>query len=159
MKAVFITAAMMIFGGFLAHFFIPYPDKSAKPIIHYPDKETLHDEQSTFASNVSRLLAFIYKEGYQCTLGEAWRSPEQAAIYAKEGKGIRDSLHCERLAIDLNLFDEDGKYLNDFDDYEHIGTFWESLHEDNEWGGRWKPSKEHPKQTVDMDHFEMKVEK
>ena len=132
--------------------------KSPSPV-HYQHTETIFDEQAIFSTNVSKLLAFIYKNNYKCSLGEAWRSPEQAAIYAKEGKGIRDSLHCERLAIDLNLFDNNGKYLNDFDDYEVIGTYWESLHKDNEWGGRWHPSKQHPKQTVDMDHFEMKLVK
>lgn len=124
--------------------------------LHHSHTETLFDEQSDFAYNVSRLLSFIYEHDYQCSLGEAWRSPEQAAIYAKEGKGIRDSLHCERLAIDLNLFNSDGIYLRDRKDYELVGTYWESLHSQNEWGGNWHPTKKHPRQTVDMDHFEMK---
>lgn len=137
------------------HFFWHRNERLVK--INFPEKETLHDEQSIFSENVGKLIDFIYREGYQCTLGEAWRSKDQAIIYAKQGKGIKDSLHCDRLAIDLNLFDDKGKYLKDFKDYEYIGTYWESLNTDNEWGGRWRPSKQHPHQTVDMDHFEMKL--
>ena len=145
------------FLGLSVLFVIFWPQKAVvKKSVQHSHTETLCDEQAIFSHNVSKLLSFIYKQGYKCSLGEAWRSSEQAALYAKEGKGIQDSLHCERLAIDLNLFDDNDTYLHDREDYEIVGTYWESLHKDNEWGGRWAPSKEHPKQTVDMDHFEMK---
>ena len=66
------------------------------------------NDQAMFAQNVARLIEYIFKTGYYCTLGECWRSPEQAEIYVKQGKGIKNSLHCQRLAIDLNLFDANG---------------------------------------------------
>lgn len=98
---------------------------------------TLSSRQQIFAQNVGHLLEYIKCEGYECTLGEALRTPEMAELYAKQGKGIRNSLHCKRLAIDLNLF-KDGVYLPDTEDYRAFGEYWESLDPLNRWGGRFK---------------------
>lgn len=95
---------------------------------------TLSERQQLFAQNVSRLIQFVYTSGNACTLGEAYRTQEQAEWYAAKGIGSKNSLHCKRLAIDLNLF-KDGVYLNKSDDYEFLGNYWYSLHEDNRWGG------------------------
>jgi len=107
----------------------------------------LYKKQSIFAQNVALLIQHIHSKVYDVTFGEAWRSAEQAAIYAREGKGIKDSLHCRRLAIDLNIFNATGVYLTDFDSYEPFGIYWESLHPLNRWGGKFK--------RVDCVHFEM----
>jgi len=107
----------------------------------------LSDKQKIFALNVSKLISYIFNKGYSCTLGEAWRSPEQAEIYAKEGKGIVNSLHCKRLAIDLNLFAKEGEYLTDSCQYKWIGDVWKTLHPDNRWGGDFP--------NADGNHFEM----
>lgn len=81
------------------------------------------------------------------TLGEAWRSPETAALYAKEGKGIRNSNHINRLAIDLELF-KNGVWLTKYPDYLEAGELWEK-YSDTEcecaWGGRFK--------SRDANHF------
>ena len=95
---------------------------------------TLSERQATFALNVSRLIAYIFESGYTCTLGEALRTKEQSEIYAKQGKGIVNSLHLKKLAIDLNLFSPDGAYLTDSKDYEKFGLYWETLHKDNRSG-------------------------
>ena len=109
-------------------------------------KMTLHEQQSAFARDVSYLIQYIIADPkYSVTLGESWRSKEQAQLYAKQGKGIVNSLHCERLAIDLNLFRE-GVYLTDTKDYEWIGMWWEKLDKQNRWGGRFK--------RADGNHFE-----
>jgi hypothetical protein len=106
----------------------------------------LSSKQITFAANAAKLIDHIFASGYACTIGEAWRSPEQAAIYAHEGKGIIDSLHCQRLAIDLNLF-KDGVYLDQTKDYAWLEPFWKSLHPNNRWGGIFT--------RADGNHFEM----
>lgn len=106
---------------------------------------SLRELQSIFAQQAAKLIQQAEKFGYDVTLGEAWRSPEEAAILAKEGKGITHSLHIERLAIDLNLF-QNGAYLTDLKDYELLGEWWEGQSCDEfkcAWGGRFN----------DMDHF------
>jgi hypothetical protein len=109
-------------------------------------------EQAEFARDVAKLIAYIHSQGYSCTFGEAWRSHEQAEIYAREGKGIVQSLHCDRLALDLNLYSPDGVYLRAKKDYEPFGKYWQSLHKKNRWGGCFH---DHTgKSKPDSDHFE-----
>jgi hypothetical protein len=97
-------------------------------------KMPLRERQEIFAKNVGLLIGFIFAQGYTCTLGEAYRTKEQAEWYAKEGKGVNNSKHCRRLAIDLNLF-QHGCYLTSSTDYEFAGQYWYTLHPDNTWGG------------------------
>lgn len=114
----------------------------------------LQQQQAAFARDVARLINWIFENGFSVTLGEAHRSQEQADIYAKQGKGINNSLHCKRLAIDLNLFDHEGNYLSDTKSHEEFGIFWEGLSPLNKWGGRWQRSKLHPNQVTDGCHYE-----
>jgi len=113
---------------------------------------SLEDEQEVFANNVGKLLAYINIKGYHATLGEAYRTHEQALIYAHEGLGIKNSLHCERLAIDLNIFDKNEKQLTTIAECKIFGTYWESLHKHNRWGGNFKT-------RPDFDHYEMQDER
>ncbi|EMV5777726.1 M15 family metallopeptidase, partial [Escherichia coli] len=75
---------------------------------------------------------------------EAYRTPEQAALNAKSGKGIRNSLHTLRLAVDFNLF-INGKYQADTDAYRPLGEYWESI--GGTWGGRFS--------RADGNHFSL----
>lgn len=99
---------------------------------------TLREKQSLFVRMLAMLIDFAYKQGYELTLGEAYRTPEQAALNAKSGKGIFNSLHTQRLAIDLNLF-KGGKYLSDSASHRPLGDFWKSLHPECCWGGDFQP--------------------
>jgi hypothetical protein len=65
---------------------------------------TLAQTQQEFAVHVARLILWGEGLGYFVTFGEAYRTPDQAAIYARQGKGILNSNHTRRLAVDLNLF-------------------------------------------------------
>ena len=98
---------------------------------------TLGDKQRLFTRLVGLLIEYAYQQGYELTLGEAFRTPEQAALNAKNDKGITNSLHTQRLAIDLNLFRND-VYLNRSEDHIQLGTFWKSLHPECCWGGDFK---------------------
>ncbi len=109
---------------------------------------SLSDKQKQFALSVAKFIDYIFTSGHSCTLGEAFRTPEQALIYAKTGKGIANSLHCKRLAIDLNIFSSKGTYLSDTKDYEPFGLYWESLGPNYRWGGRFS--------RADGNHFEYK---
>lgn len=108
----------------------------------------LSEQQQRFARDVAKLIKFINDQGFSCTFGEAFRTQEQAALYAAQGLGIEDSLHCKRLAIDLNLFNEHGDYLPNSTLYKPFGDYWESLDSMNKWGGKFK--------RADGNHFERK---
>ena len=106
---------------------------------------SLREKQSAFAIAVAKLILQAEKLGYGVTLGEAWRSGPEAARLAKASKGILNSLHCQRLAIDLNLF-KDEIFLQKTEDYRPLGEWWEaqSVTElEHCWGGRFN----------DGDHF------
>lgn len=95
---------------------------------------TLGEKQRKFTRMVADLIVFTYAAGYELTFAEAYRTPEQAALNAKSGKGISTSLHLDRLAVDFNLF-KDGKYLAQTEDHRPLGEFWESI--GGTWGGRF----------------------
>lgn len=84
----------------------------------------LIEKQKAFSLFVSRLIQQAHVFGYEVTLGEVWRAPATAAANEKNGKGISNSLHCLKLAIDLNLFYAD-RFLIKTPDYEHLGLWWE----------------------------------
>lgn len=108
---------------------------------------TLREQQSLFVMLVGGLIEHAYSAGYELTFGEAWRTPEQARLNAQRGSGIVNSLHCERLAIDLNLF-RDGKLLTSVEDYRPLGEYWKSLHSLARWGGDFTT-------RPDADHFSL----
>jgi len=112
-------------------------------------------DQSEFAGDVARLIIYIHDNAFMCSLGEAYRTPEQAEIYAKSGKGIKDSLHIQRLAIDINLFDQHGMLITNSNDYEQFGKYWESLNPRNRWGGYFVSK--YGGKIVDGNHFERKI--
>jgi hypothetical protein len=99
------------------------------------------EAQRKFTRMSGELIVWAYENGYELTYGEAYRTPEQAALNAAKGSGISNSLHTKRLAVDLQLF-KDGVYLTDSHAYEPLGVFWESL--GGAWGGRFsKPDGNH----------------
>lgn len=108
---------------------------------------TLSEKQRLFTKLVGALIDWAYNNGYELTLGDAYRSPEQAAANAAAGIGIRNSLHTQRLAIDLNLF-KDGAYLAESESYRPLGEFWKGLHPDCCFGGDFSP-------RTDGNHFSL----
>ncbi len=90
--------------------------------------------QFRFSRMVGELIREAITQGFQITLGEALRSPAQAALNQKTGAGIAHSLHCDSLAIDLHLFKQ-GAYLDDTAAYTSLGEWWEQ--QGGTWGGRF----------------------
>ena len=107
---------------------------------------TLREQQSLFVRLTGLLIEWCYQNGYELTFSEAYRSPQEAALNAKSGAGIAASLHCERLAIDLNLF-KDGVLLESVADYKPLGNYWKTLSELARWGGDFS--------SPDADHFSL----
>ncbi len=103
----------------------------------------LSEKQRLFCRDVGLLIQWAYGQGFELTFGDAYRSPEQAKANAMAGTGIANSLHTQRLAIDLNLF-IDGEYQTTTAIYAPLGEFWESLGPEHSWGGRFsKPDGNH----------------
>ncbi|EFA6279759.1 M15 family metallopeptidase [Escherichia coli] len=95
----------------------------------------LSEKQQLFTVMIGRLILFAEQQGYGLTFGEAWRTPEQAKLNASKGSGIINSLHCQRLAVDFNLF-INGEYQSTTEAYRPLGEYWESL--GGTWGGRFR---------------------
>ena len=100
---------------------------------------TLRQKQSIFAAILPRLIDKALSMGFEMTIGEVYRSPEEAARLAKLGKGIKESLHTLKLAIDINLF-RDGHYLSSTESHRKLGEWWEEQSTELYkccWGGRF----------------------
>jgi len=108
--------------------------------------DTLGEHQRKFTRLLGLLIMWIYSHGLEATVGEAFRTQEQAQWNAEHGLGIRHSLHCERLAFDLNLF-KDGVFQTDIEAYRPAGEYWMSLDPDCAWGGLFA--------EPDIDHFSL----
>ena len=105
---------------------------------------SLSASQQQFAVMVAKLIMHVQSlPGHAVTFGEAYRTPEQAALNAAKGIGIKNSLHCFRQAVDLNLF-IDSVYQTSTMAYKALGDFWKSL--GGTWGGDFP--------RADGNHFE-----
>lgn len=118
--------------------------------------QTLGDKQRLFVLLIAELIQFAYDNDYELTFGECYRTPEQAALNAQSGKGISNSLHTKRLAIDFNLFldtspdgDED-IYAQNSEAFKELGEYWKSLHPLCRWGGDFR--------KPDGNHFSLEHE-
>jgi len=108
----------------------------------------LSEKQRLFTRYIAHFLQWCYLQGYEITLGEAWRTVEQQARYIKSGRSqTMKSKHLDRLALDINLF-VNGAYTADLEAYRPLGEYWESLHPECKWGGSWETFKDAP-------HFQM----
>ena len=100
-------------------------EDSIKP----PPHETLSQKQQRFFFMFQILMAFIHDHGYHATFGDAFR--DDRCVY-----GQPFSLHRKRLAVDINLIDQEGNWLQKTEDHLKCGEFWESM--GGSWGGRFK---------------------
>lgn len=100
-------------------------------------RETLGQKQRRFSKMVAELILWAYDQGYEISLGDAYRDPR---VFGMQGErkpgayGRSRSNHKLRLAVDLNLF-RDGEYLSDTQDHLPLGLMWESM--GGAWGGRF----------------------
>jgi hypothetical protein len=104
------------------------------------------DQQMLFFRLITAFSQWMLDSGYSCTDGEAWRSPEEAAIQAAKGAGVAHSLHTERMARDINAW-KGSQQLLSADDYRPLGEQWKSMHPLARWGGDFT--------RVDADHFSL----
>jgi hypothetical protein len=93
--------------------------------------------QCTFFFNVCRFGLWLKEQGYFPSFGEAWRTEWQAQWYEDHNMGIADSLHRDRMAVDIIIRKEDGTQISN-DEYMRCGTAWLALDPKNEYGGSWQ---------------------
>jgi hypothetical protein len=95
----------------------------------------LGDKQRQFTKMIAELILWAYEQGYEITVGDAYRDPRVFGDTSeRRGYGRQRSNHKVRLAIDLNLF-KDGKFLTQTEDHLPLGEQWESM--GGAWGGRF----------------------
>lgn len=108
---------------------------------------TLGQKQRLFTKLVAQLIQYAYAQGYELTLGDAYRDPRvHGDVGVKKSYSSANSVHKQRLAIDLNLF-KDAQYLTTTEAHKPLGQFWKSLHPDCRWGGDFS--------TPDGNHYSM----
>lgn len=115
---------------------------------------TLRQQQSLFAAFIGHLIRYAYAiDGVELTLADGsidpWRKvklPDGRIVTARDAVHKIDGLHYVRLAQDLNLFVH-GTFIEDgaHPVWKRLGLFWEALHPDCRWGGRFR----------DSNHFSM----
>jgi len=106
---------------------------------------TLREKQSKFVRMVSELIQFADSMGYELTFGDTFRDPRVfGELGSRRGYGAPNSLHKQRLAIDLNLF-IDGVYQHEAESHRELGEFWEGI--GGSWGMRY---------GGDSNHYELK---
>ena len=95
---------------------------------------TLNEKQADFAHHIAKLIVWAHKNGIQVMGAEWFRTPEQAKIYAAQGKGIKNSNHRLKLALDMFVV-VDGKVTWDQEPYAKLGKKWKTMHPSARWGG------------------------
>lgn len=110
---------------------------------------TLGQTQRAFTRMIADLIQYAYEQGYELTLGDAYRDPRvHGKLGEKKSYSSANSNHKNRLAIDFNLF-VGGKYIQDSSHaaWFDLHDYWEVLggaamikddanHFSMEWQGR-----------------------
>lgn len=111
---------------------------------------TLREEQTQFAKDLVKLLLWAERQGYDFTIAEVHRTPEQQSIYVQTGRSkTMNSMHLKKCAADVFFF-LNGKLLQTVEELRSIGNEWEQMCAENSWGGHWNSFKDTP-------HFERRV--
>jgi len=101
---------------------------------------TLREAQSLFVGLLGQLLVWAYThDGWSFTLADGYRADCQGHM--------KDSLHYERLAQDLNFFLNGVWQKTGSDEWEQIGTYWLALNPLCRWGGTFTKK--------DWNHFSL----
>ena len=99
---------------------------------------SLNEKQARFTYKIAKLIVCVDEElSFRIIAGELFRTKEQATWYAEQGKGIKKSLHCLKLALDLVIY-KNGTISWDYKDYEAVANIWKKMDPDARWGGDFR---------------------
>lgn len=124
----------------------------------------LREKQKIFLMNITLLIQYAFRTGFELTSGEFFRSNETQAAHVAAGRSkTMNSMHLKRLAADLNifidgrlLFSDTAKIDSDLLLAKKLGDFWCSLNTANRWGADWdKDGNPINGNFPDPNHFEM----
>ncbi len=87
----------------------------------------LGEKQEVFALCLAEFILWIYSKGWKVRIGEVYRPPFTAEEYERRGRGIANSVHTKKLAVDLFLVTENGVTWDNFD-YRPLAKKWKSMH-------------------------------
>lgn len=117
---------------------LPDPTEHSKLVdyqIRCTQAQAFHDSYLPVAAKKAGLGSMY------TTDGEAWRPDVTAKYYAAVGKGIKNSLHTNRLARDKNLY-INGVYQTTTPSHAFSGLLWETIAPAfgviGVWGGRFR---------------------
>ena len=95
---------------------------------------TYKEKRIMFSKLICQQVLDMFGAGYEVSFGEIVRTRAQAEANADAGAGIRNSLHLDGLAADLNLY-KDGAYLDKTESHRQFGELWKARHPYCRWGG------------------------
>jgi len=90
---------------------------------------TLSQKQQEFAQCLAEFITWIYTQGWSVRIGEVYRPPFTAREYARTGRGIINSVHTKKCAVDLFLSLDGVSVTWRNEDYAPLAEKWESLHD------------------------------
>jgi hypothetical protein len=107
----------------------------------------LREARCMFAGLIWELLSYAREHDYNVALDEGMQHQEKGHM--------KGSLHYFGCAQDILLYDDEGNYLTDSEEYRDLGEAWKGMHSFCRWGGDFKD--EDGKPTPDGGHFSFSV--
>lgn len=98
------------------------------------EKISLNQKQADFTRCIGEFIVWAHENGFVIIGAEWYRTAEQAQIYKDQGKGILNSVHRKKLAVDFFLY-KDGTISWVAEDYRPLGEKWKSMDKRCRWGG------------------------
>ena len=98
---------------------------------------SLNAKQAEFTRLQAEFQCWCFANGYEIIEAESFRPRWVAEEYARQGKGIVNSVHTKKLARDIFLL-KNGTITWDTEDYRPLGEKWKSKHPLARWGGDFR---------------------
>ena len=98
---------------------------------------TLNAKQVEFTRTIAYFLVWCAENDYEVIGAELYRTQEQADWYASQDRGIANSVHTKKLALDIFRY-VNGRISWKNEDYEEMGEKWKSMHPLARWGGDFR---------------------